>query len=186
MIKNLPYELRDLEIHMQKLLVRMNVVEAQLKGGSVSPEEFAQLKAEVATLFGEVEAVEEAIEEVKVDITKLSTRYLVHFNIAGPNWQEVYSDGWVRQGRYRVSGGSSSAHNETIPFTIAMRDANYTVYTSYIAGTTTSSFYGYEVPGSRTTSNMQIRSFNGHEINYTVEGFGDSAVVTALGATPDY
>lgn len=61
MIKNLPYELRDLEIHMQKLLVRMNAVEAQLKGGSVSPEEFAQLKAEVATLFSEVEAVEGAI-----------------------------------------------------------------------------------------------------------------------------
>lgn len=50
MIKNLPYELRDLEIHMQKLLVRMNAVEAQLKGGSVSPEEFAQLKAEVDSL----------------------------------------------------------------------------------------------------------------------------------------
>lgn len=115
-------------------------------------------------------------------------RYIVntYFNDVTGEWYKVNNDGWVEQGQFWKDGGATSG-TLTITNLIKMRSALYGARKHLHGGVGTSVASEWLTTNFTTVDNFQTRSHPDFRyFDWTVEGYGDSAAVTALGATPDY
>lgn len=112
-------------------------------------------------------------------------RYIVETFHSGGGWYEINNDGWVRQ------GGATSTPT-IVSLSIKMKDSSYSLLSSIAitADVTTHSNRNSDVSNMTTTSFRAISAYGTTASNYNVmwvaEGYGDSATVAALGATPNY
>lgn len=85
MIKNLPYEQRDLEIILQKLLVRVKDLEAKVANGVVSPNDLEPIKAEIAALQVQVTTITQqiAVLQTKTRVSCIATQRTVNSAASG-------------------------------------------------------------------------------------------------------
>lgn len=115
--------------------------------------------------------------------TPIAMRYVVKTYQSGTSWYEVYNDGWVRQGDYINSGTDSSRATTLV---IPMKDSNYEPRTTII--TTSTSSPTWEKVGFSAISSTQVTLWAGSVLTkkWSVEGYGNSAAVKALGANPNY
>lgn len=113
-------------------------------------------------------------------------RYIVKTYSSGTSWYEVYNDGWVRQGGVATSAGDQ---NTTVTYTIPFRDSNYTPTATFVTTSTVTlgnishiGLVSYNATSLLTRTNGAI----GLSKSWLAEGYGYSATVKALGATPNY
>ncbi len=115
--------------------------------------------------------------------TPIAQRYVVKTYQSGTSWYEVYNDGWVKQGDY-INTGTDSSRATTL--VIPMKDANYEPRTTII--TTSNSSPTWEKVGFSAISSTQVTLWAGSVLTkkWSVEGYGNSAAVKALGSNPNY
>ncbi len=113
-------------------------------------------------------------------------RYIVKTYSSGTDWYEVFNDGWVRQGGVATSAGDQ---NTTVTYTIPFRDTNYTPMATFVTASTVTlgnishiGLISYNATSLLTRTNGAISLSK----PWTAEGYGASASVKALGATPSY
>ena len=125
-----------------------------------------------------------ALAAIKADNIVGLARYIVKTYSSGTDWYEVYNDGWVRQGG-RLAMGSGS--NITVTYLVPMKDSSYTP-TSTVFSTLGSSGGLWKDININTFNSTSMTLWRDTTIGKTwvVEGYGASASVTSLGATPSY
>lgn len=114
-------------------------------------------------------------------------RQIVKTYSSGLSWWEIYSDGWVRQGKGSNSAGTSTVTAYT--HEIAMKDTNYTVYGTRISSSTGAAT---QRGVAMINSSITVNGFNiyistaddGYRMQ--VEGYASSAALAALGVYVNY
>lgn len=115
--------------------------------------------------------------------TPIAQRYAVKTFRSGYSWYEVCNDGWVRQGDYYNTGTDGS---KVITYGIPMRDAQNIVRTQVFSSSSSTSTW--DKVGHTAESATTLTMWAGSTLTkqWSVEGFGNSAAVKALGANPQY
>lgn len=106
-------------------------------------------------------------------------RYIVSTYSNGTDWYEIYSDGWIRQGKY-INTGSAP---QTVTYLVAMKDTNYSIYGSIRRSDTTAQTAFYQ---SSTANNISILGSTTQNANLVVEGYASAAALAALGIIVNY
>ena len=93
----------------------------------------------------------------------------------GYTWYNIYSDGWVEQGKYKNLMGSNVS--TTCMLIIPMKDTNYIVLGVYDIGTATLNSSSPIGVGEKRTKSFQMRT-DGGLCSWKVEGYADPTEYT--------
>jgi hypothetical protein len=110
---------------------------------------------------------------------QLASRYVIKTFSSSDDWYEIYNDGWVRQG----SGLTATSTSTLVTLFVTMQSIDYSAFTS--VGFNASSTDGYNYIFSKTTTNFRVVGASAFTSagSWIVEGYGNTAAISALGVT---
>lgn len=121
----------------------------------------------------DVENVMQAVEQVQTGLGTLeqgvgtAIDYIIESYRNNTQWYEVYKSGKLRQGG--TFDGTANGFN-TVTFPKAFSNVDYSVLANYGADST--NMYSQYIANSKTTTSVQIKTYNNVETSWYVEGQG--------------